>query len=96
MPATIAINVNTDKNMISSISNYLFGFDSAIKDNPVMANATTAMPPIMNSRDWFISIFIILANIIPPKTNLAMSMKNFPVSSNTISFLFSFIHKCIN
>lgn len=36
--------MNTDKNTISSISDYFLDLDNAMKDNPTKANTITAIP----------------------------------------------------
>lgn len=66
---------------------YSLDFDKAINANPAKAKATTDMPPKMKSKGLFTSSFIILAKMMPPNTNLDISMKNFPTSASTASFL---------
>ena len=63
-------------------------FDNAIRIIPETKHRTTDIPPIPNSSTGFtLSYFIIPANITPPNTSLAMSIRNFPLSDNIVSFL---------
>lgn len=50
----------------------------------------------MKRRKRSISIFMMLAKIMPPNTNLAISIKNFPISASIAYFLsFSIIYRYV-
>lgn len=86
MAAENPIPPTTDKKIINSIF-YTF-FDKPINTNPPIKHPVTEIQPKEYNRVVFIvSNFIIPAKMIPPNTNLAISIKNFPVSDKTTVFL---------
>lgn len=85
MAAENPITLTTDKKIINSIS-YPF-FDKYINISPPMKQPITATPPNeYNKVVLTVSNFIIPAKMIPPNTNLAISIKNFPVSKKLLFF----------
>lgn len=67
-------------------------FDNAMGIKPETKHSITDIPPMPNSSAGFtLSYFMMPASITPPKTSLAMSIRNYPLSDKIVSLLPCFI-----
>lgn len=77
------IKINSPINQFS----FLCDFDNVHNTSPAMNNTMTdALPNVKSVIRLMSSYSMIPASITPPNTNLAMSIMNFPVSDNMVSF----------
>lgn len=67
-------------------------FDNAMSIKPETKHSITDIPPMPNGSAGFtLSYFMMPASITHPKTSLAMSIRNYPLSDKIVSLLPCFI-----